>query len=54
LTARISCTGRGGRARGNLGGVTAALRSAPGVVVHLELERNGKPERVTMRLKRML
>jgi C-terminal processing protease CtpA/Prc len=37
----------------NLGSVTAALRSAPGVVVHLELERNGKPERVTLRLRRM-
>jgi hypothetical protein len=38
----------------NPGNVTAALRSALGVVVHLELERNGKPERVTLRLKRML
>jgi C-terminal processing protease CtpA/Prc len=38
----------------NLGSVTAALRSAPGALVHLELERNGKPERVTLRLKRML
>jgi hypothetical protein len=38
----------------NLGSVTAALRSAPGATVHLELERNGKPERATLRLKRML
>jgi C-terminal processing protease CtpA/Prc len=38
----------------NLGSVTAALRSAPGALVHLELERNGKPEPVTLRLKRML
>jgi membrane-associated protease RseP (regulator of RpoE activity) len=38
----------------NLGSVTAALRSAPEALVHLELERNGKPERVTLRLKRML
>jgi membrane-associated protease RseP (regulator of RpoE activity) len=38
----------------NLGSVTAALRSTPGALVHLELERNGKPERVTLRLKRML
>lgn len=38
----------------NLGSVTAALRSTPGTMVHLELERNGKPERVTLRLKRML
>jgi PDZ domain len=38
----------------NLGSVTAALRSAPDVVVHLELDRNGKPERVALRLKRML
>jgi PDZ domain len=38
----------------NLGSVTAALRSAPGATVHLELERNGKPERVSFQLKRML
>ena len=38
----------------NLGSVTAALRSAPGDLVHLEVERNGKPERLTLRLKRML
>jgi hypothetical protein len=38
----------------NLGSFTAALRSAAGVVVHLEWERNGKPERVTLRLQRML
>jgi hypothetical protein len=38
----------------NLGSVTAALRSTPGATVHLDLERNGKPERVTLRLKRML
>jgi carboxyl-terminal processing protease len=41
-------------AAANLGSVTVALRSAPGATVHLELERNGKPERVTLRLKRML
>ncbi|MFL6427769.1 MAG: PDZ domain-containing protein, partial [Acidobacteriaceae bacterium] len=38
----------------NLGSVTAALRSAPGDLVHLEVERNGKPERLALRLKRML
>jgi hypothetical protein len=38
----------------NLGSVAAALRSAPGAIVHLDLERNGKPERVTLHLKRML
>jgi hypothetical protein len=38
----------------NLGSATAALRSAPGALVHLELERNGKPVRITLRLKRML
>jgi hypothetical protein len=41
-------------AAANLGSVTAALRSASGALVHLELERNGKPERATLRLKRML
>ncbi|HEX6496282.1 MAG TPA: PDZ domain-containing protein [Acidobacteriaceae bacterium] len=38
----------------NLGSVSAALRSAPGNLVHLEVERNGKPEHLTLRLKRML
>jgi hypothetical protein len=38
----------------NLGSVTAALRSAPGAIVHLELERSGKLVRTTLRLKRML
>jgi hypothetical protein len=38
----------------NPGSVTAALRSAPDATVHLEFERNGKPERVTLRLKPML
>jgi hypothetical protein len=41
-------------AAANLGSVAAALRSAPGATVHLDLERNDKPERVTLRLKRML
>jgi hypothetical protein len=38
----------------NLGSVTAALRSAPGDLVHLEVERSGRPEQITLRLKRML
>jgi hypothetical protein len=41
-------------AAANLGSVTAALRSAPGDLVHLEVEHNGNPERLTLRLKRML
>jgi hypothetical protein len=41
-------------AAANLGSVTAALRSQPGAMVHLDLERNGKPVRTTFRLKRML
>ena len=38
----------------NLGSVTAALRSTPGALVHLELERNGRIMQVTLRLQRML
>ena len=38
----------------NLGSVTAALRSQAGAMVHLELERDGKLVRATLRLKRML
>ena len=41
-------------AAANLGSVTAVLRSAPGSLVHLELERNRKPEHATLRLKRMV
>jgi hypothetical protein len=41
-------------AAADLGSVTAALRSAPGAMVHLELERNGKLIRATINLKRML
>ncbi len=41
-------------AAANLGSVIAALRSEPGAMVHLELERNGRPLRTTLRLKRML
>lgn len=38
----------------NLGSVTTALRSTPDALVHLELERNGQPVRVTLRLRPML
>jgi hypothetical protein len=38
----------------NLTSVTAALRSQAGAMVHLELERDGKLVRTTLRLKRML
>jgi hypothetical protein len=41
-------------AAANLGSVTAALRSAPDAIVHLELERDDKPRQVTFRLKRRL
>jgi predicted aspartyl protease len=41
-------------AAANLGSVTAALRSTPGATVHLELERSGRQEHTTFRLKRML
>ena len=41
-------------AAANLGSVTAALRSTPGATVHLDLERNGKPLRAALQLKRML
>ena len=41
-------------AAANLGTVIAALRSESGAMVHLELERNGKALRTTLRLKRML
>lgn len=38
----------------NLGSVNAALRSSPGATVHLEFEHNGKAQKATFRLKRML
>jgi PDZ domain len=38
----------------NLGSVTTALRSTPDALVHLELERNGQPVRITLRLRPML
>jgi hypothetical protein len=41
-------------AAANLGSVTAALRSTAGATVRLDLERNGKPLRAALQLKRML
>jgi hypothetical protein len=38
----------------SLGSVTAALRSQAGAMMYLDLERNGKVVRTTLRLKRML
>jgi S1-C subfamily serine protease len=38
----------------NLGSVAAALRSAPGVTVHLSLVRNGQPLEASLQLQRML